>query len=431
MENKKIKVVWICHLSNEEIRKSLHFRKEYTSFLKKTILSDYAKWNTNAINEFKKFKDVELHIISPHALLPSKIQEFVKNEVHYHMFRSEDDSFFFKLMRKFLKGKYRTPDYAENIKKIVSIVDVIKPDLIHVIGAENPLYSSAALSMPNDIPLIVALQTLMISPDFFANYHISKDIYDYRSGIERKVLQRADYISCRGQKFVDVLRNEFGTDVKILDMPLVVGEKVNTSECKKEYDFVYFAKDIEKAADWAIEAFALAQKKKNGITMNIIGCYMQKTKFALDKRLEELGIADKVTFSGSLPTHEDVIRQVRKSKFAVLPLKVDMVSGTIREAMANGLPVVTTITPATPKLNETRESLLISEKGNHKAMAENMSALLNCEELAEKLRTNAYITIKEKYDNETIAKSWRDAYFAILENKKRGVSIPDNILMKN
>lgn len=425
---KKIKVAWICHLSNEEIRKSLNFRKEYTSFLKKTILSDYAKWNTNAINEFKKFDDIELHIISPHTLLLSRIQEFVKEGIHYHMFRSEDDCLLFKLKRKFLKGRYRTPDYAENIRNIVSIIDTIKPDLVHVIGAENPIYSSAALSISKDTPLIVALQTLMIDPEFFANYHISKDIYDYRSGIERNILQRADYISCRGQKFVNVLRNEFGTNVKILDMPLVVGEKINALESEKEYDFVYFAKDIEKAADWAIEAFALAHKKQAGITMNIIGCYMQKTKFALDKRLNELGITDKITFSGSLPTHDDVIKQVRKARFALLPLKIDLVSGTIREAMANGLPVVTTITPATPKLNEARESLLLSEKEDHKAMAENMLRLLNSTELAARLKSNAFETIKERYDNETIARLWREAYYAILENRKNGTPIPDKLM---
>lgn len=417
MENKKIKVVWVCHLSNEEIRKRLHFRK---MTLLKTGMVDFAQWNTNAINEFKKFEDVELHIISPHAGINSKVQEFVKDGIHYHFFRSEDDSFIYRLKRKFLKGKYLTPEYKGNTKTILSITNNIKPDLIHLIGAENPYYSIAALSMPKAIPLIVTLQTLMIAPDFYKNYPITKQMYDYRSGIEREVLLRADYVTCRAQRFKDVLKEQFNPPLKILNMALIVGEKVNTTNCKKEYDFVYFAKDIEKAADWAIEAFALAHKKNPEITLNIVGGYAAQTKQKLDRRLAELDILGNVSFTGSLPSHDDVINQVRKARFAILPLKIDLISGTIREAMANGLPVVTTITPGTPKLNENRKSVLLSEKEDFNNMASNMLDLHDNEDLYKTLQANGYATVRERYDNGIEANLWREAYYAVLENYKTG-----------
>ncbi|MBQ8222612.1 MAG: glycosyltransferase family 4 protein [Bacteroidales bacterium] len=424
MEAKKIKVVWICHLSNEEIRGNLHLRNGAS----KRAIKDYSQWNTNGINEFKKFNDIELHVISPHTGLSIKLEEFIKDGIHYHIFKSEDDYFMFRLKRKFLKGRYETPEYKVNCNGILSIVKSIKPDIIHVIGAENPEYSKSALSMPKDIPLIVALQTLMIDPEFFMNYPISKKMYDYRSGIERKILQRSDYISCRVQRFTNILKEVYGPDIKILDMPLILGEKIDMAVCEKEYDFVYFAKEIEKAVDWAIESFALAHERYPGITLNIVGGYAVKTKRTLDKRLEELGISDKVSFSGSLPTHDNVIEQVRKSRFALLPLKIDLISGTIREAMANGLPVVTTVTSATPKLNESRESILLSEKGNHEAMAENMLSLLSSNEFAESIRSNAFKTTKEIRDNEASAHLWRDVYYAVLENKNNGTPIPNRML---
>lgn len=425
MENKKIKVVWVCHLSNEEIRKRLNFRK---MTLLKTGMVDFAQWNTNAINEFKKFEDVELHVISPHAGINSNIQEFSKDGIYYHFFRSEDDCFIYRLKRKFLKGKYLTPEYKGNTKTILSIINDIKPSLIHLIGAENPYYSIAALSMPKDIPLIVTLQTLMNDPDFYKNYPTTKQMYDYRSGVEREVLLRADYVSCRAQKFKDVLKKQFNPPVKILNMALIVGEKINTTNCKKEYDFVYFAKDIEKAAYWAIEAFAIANKKHPETTMRIVGGYAPKFKKQLDDRIAGLDIADKVTFSGSLPNHDDVINEVRKARVAVLPLKIDLISGTIREAMANGLPVVTTITPATPKLNENRESVLLSEKEDFNNMASNMLDLLDNEELYNTLQANGYATVKERYDNGVEAGLWREAYYAVLENYKTGEPLPDKLV---
>lgn len=424
MENKKIKIAWICHFSNAEVRNELSLN----SYAKQRATKDYSQWNTNAINEFKKFEDVELHVISPHAGINSKVQEFVKDGIYYHFFRSEDDCFIYRLKRKFLKGKYLTPEYKGNTRTILSIINDIKPDLIHLIGAENPYYSASALLAPKDIPLIVTLQTLMIDPDFFKSYPITKQMYDYRSGIEREVLLRADYVTCRAQRFKDVLKEQFNPPLKILNMALIVGEKVNRTECEKEYDFVYFAKEIEKAADWAIEAFALAYKKHPGITLNIVGGYAAQTKVELDKRLEELGISENVTFTGSLPSHDDVINQVRKSRFAILPLKIDMITGTIREAMANGLPVVTTITPATPKLNENRKSVLLSEKEDFNNMASNMLDLLDNEDMYNTLQANGYATVRERYDNGVEANLWREAYYAVLENKKNGTPIPDRML---
>lgn len=424
MQKDKIKVVWICHFSNDDVREKLSFR----SFLSNRDVKDYAQWNTNAINEFKKFNDIELHVISPHPNLLSELQEFSKDGIYYHFFRSEDDRFFFRLKRKFLKGRYLTPEYDYNTKIIVSIINTVKPDLIHLIGAENPYYSKSALSMPNDIPLIVALQTLMIDPNFYDNYPISQKVYDYRSDIERRVIQRADYISSVAEKYIKILKKEFEPAPCILGVPLILGEKVNKNDCKKEYDFVYFAKDIEKAIDWAIEAFAIAHDKASSITLNVIGKYSASTKKSIDRRLDELNITDSVTFSGSLPTHDDVINQMRKAKFALLPLKIDLISGTIREAMANGLPVVSTVTPATPILNETRKSILLSEKGDFEDMANNMLRLLEDEDFARCLQSNAYKTTEEKYNNETSAKIWHKAYYAVLDNKNNGTPIPIELL---
>ena len=93
----KIKVVWICHFSNAQIRERLKFRKWSLSSVmrrlcNKKVLYDFAVWNTNAIREFEKFEDVELHIISPHTGI-SGVQHFKKNGVFYCFFRHENDNF--------------------------------------------------------------------------------------------------------------------------------------------------------------------------------------------------------------------------------------------------------------------------------------------------------------------------------------------------
>lgn len=423
MEDNIIKVVWVCRLSNKELREKLSFKKNMFSSYRKKTMVDRAQWNTNAIKEFQKFKDVELHIISPHLGISSQLQEFSHEGIHYHIFRPEEDYFSFKLKRKLFKGKYETPDYDKNSNIIITLIDLIKPDLIHYIGAENPEFSSAALKVNKKYPQILSLQTLMCDPNFKTNYPISNKIYNYRKTIEVEIIKKVDFVCCANKHFKEIIQNKISDKIRFLNLPLAVGETINTKESEKQYDFVYFAININKAADWAIEAFAKAHKKKGGITLNIVGGYELEFKKQLDIRLEELNISEQVTFSGSLPTHNDVIKQIRKSRFAILPLKIDLISGTIREAMANGLPVVTTITPGTPKLNEKRKSVLLSEKGDFDCMAKNMMALLESKDLETKLRNNGYETIKERYDNAYIIKCWHNTYFEIMSHIHRGSPI--------
>ena len=427
----KLKVVWICHFSNNLVRKHLDESVSLLELIVRKIIKrplkacDFAQWNTNAIREFEKFTDdVELHVISPGYVMKNYESVFVENGIHYYFFKDES-SFFDKVVNKFYG---RTPSYKKNRAYIKNKIAELNPDFVHVIGAENPNYSLAALDIPQKIPTLVQLQTLMIDPDFKKNYPISEKMYEYRAGIERKILERSNYIGTVAKKFIDYINLNVKIQHPILSTTLALTEPIDFNFEEKSFDFVYFALNIGKAADFAIEAFAIAYKEKPSITLDIVGEYSAALKAQLDSRITELGIEKNVFFEGKQTTHDDVIRQIKKSRFALIPLKIDLISGTVRESMANGLPVVTTITPATPELNAKRESVLLSPIGDHKAMAENMLKLLNDEAYAKKIQENAGITASESVDNECVVRKWIDAYHACIENFKNGIPIPDYLL---
>lgn len=416
----KIRIAWICHLSNAQIRSQLKYEKWTLWAIVRRIvglenISDFAIWNTNAISEFEKFEDVELHIISPHLYIYG-IQEFELNSIHYHFFKSEDDNLITRFKYK-LKRRPKT-SYKNNAAIISTIIDKINPQIIHMIGAENPYYGESAFLLPNHIPFIVTPQTLMSDPKFFVNYPISRDLYTYRAGVETKILSRADYVGTKVPYFKEKISEIISHKVKFLDVALALGESIYLDNFKKEYDFVYFSADISKAADYAIEAFAITKKSYPNITLHIVGGYSESYRQTIENRIAELRLGDQVDFTGKLPTHDDVISEIRKAKFAVLPLKVDLISGTIRESMANGLPVLTTITPATPRLNEKRYSVMLSEIGDFTAMAENMCKLLSDEEFAQELRINAAKTVEERYSNAANMREWRENYYAILNYER-------------
>lgn len=419
---KKLTVVWVTHFSDEELRNHLEFASLYYRYilsrlLKKPLLlnHDFAPWVRNGIKEFERYDDINLTVVFPHFGVKKKIQKFSSKGVQYICFRSEDDNLMSYALNNINKQYH--PNYKKNRRIISELIKDIHPDIVHYIGAENPYYSLSALDVPADIPCMVSLQTLMTTPCYEKNYPINKELYDFRSKVEVDVINRCDYIACGVENILEGVRHRIKPLAKVLKLTLAVGVTIDTSFDKKEFDFVYFAPYISKAADIAIEAFAIACKKHPGLSLNISGDYTNDFKRSLDLRIMELGIEKNVVYSGSKASQKEVIEQIKKSRFALLPLKVDVISSTIREAMACGLPVVSTITDGTPKLNGKRQSILLSPIQDYEAMAMNMLKLVEDVDFASTIRDNAIQTVRENYSNEIFMEQWRKAYHSIADSK--------------
>ena len=433
--NEKIKVVWLCHFSNVFVHERLDLRyNRLIGFMKRLVhkplstdVPEFAKWITNGINEFEKIEDVELHVVSPYPYLKTGVQEFKANGINYHFFRNEDDNFFVFLYKQLFHPSYY--DYKRNRRVISRIISDITPDIIHLFGAEIPSIALGMLSISNDIITIAQLQTLMSEPAFKDNYPISDKEYKYRSGVERLIIKKASFLGTLELKYRQFILSSINPNAVFLNTGLALNEPIFTEDCEKKYDFVYFSADISKAADLAIEAFALAHRHNQQITLDIIGGYDDGYKQYLDGLINKREIAGAVKFEGKLPTHKEVLAHIRESKYALLPLKIDLISSTIREAMSNGLPVITTDTGemGTQRLNIKRKSVLISPVGDHQALAKNMLLLLEDKELSSTIRKNAFETRLEARSNEMTAKKYVDAYKICIDNIKRNCALPDRV----
>lgn len=434
----KIKVVWLCHFSNTLVHEKLDLGFSLlTRIIRKMArkplslnVPEFGVWNTNGIVEFEKIEEVELHIVSPYPYLKSAVQEFSVNGVHYHFFRNEEEKLTNLLYRHICKPKFL--NYKDNCKAISRIIKSIQPDIVHLIGAENPYYSLGLLSVPQHIITITQLQTLLNDPIFVDTYHTAARNYSYRSRVEKTILENSDYIGTGALKYKDIILKSIKPNATILNIDLFLKEPIFTEQIVKQFDFVYFAANINKAADWAVESFGIAYQHNPKITLDIIGGYDNEYKQKIDKIIQQYGIEKAVTFEGSLPSHNDVISQIRKARFALLPLRVDITSGTIREAMSCGLPVITTDTgeQGTQILNQKRQNVLISPKGDTQAMADSMICLLNDDNLAKTLQNNAYITRKEADSNESMAKKYVETYRACINHIRKGSSLPDYVIFQ-
>lgn len=421
---KKIKVVWLCQVVNAKIKQRLNYGYPWIEQLLNRILGrktkvsveDYARWNTNAINEMHNNPTVELHVVSQFPYLRFKQQTYVENGITFHFFQAEDFTFFSRL--KYMRNHDYTPSYKKNTRLIHKIIKDIDPDIIHLMGAENPNYGKSIISLKTSAKIIVQLQTLMIMPNFKEGYKISDNEYYNRTAIEKAIIKRADYVGTAAVAYIGYLKSLFEYKDKVfLNTSLALTEPVKRVNYKKEYDVVYFAANINKAADIAIEAFAKVQNKLSNASMVVIGGYDDDFKRQLDEFIQ-CHCINNISFTGKLSKYEDVIETVCKAKVALLPLKVDLISGTIRESMANGIPVVTTVTPNTPKLNLNRESILLSEVGDIDSLASNVIQLLSNPDIYNRLRINAFETASERNSNKKVVESWISVYKSCVKNNK-------------
>lgn len=452
-EKKKIKVVWICHLMNSQIRS--HCSGNYLKGLRKVLVErlkkknntptrrtifdrfynmirpfempDMAIWNTNAAFYISEYKDLEVHIVAPLTTISDNGLEYQENGIYYHFFHSQDDYPLCRLLSLVkIKLFNRNSKYLLNNRRIKRIVNSIKPDVVHLIGAECPDFAQSILKLRDKYPIIVQLQALLR----FSFKETGNPYYYRLAKSEEKVLRRADYIGTSLKSFKDTIISDLNIKGVFINTSLALTEEVNEESQNKLFDFVYFANNLNKAFDLAIESFAIAHERYPHLTLDILGGSSTEEMMSYLARVKELGLESNVFFEGKLPTHDDVIQQIRLARYALLPLKTDYISGTIREAMSNGLPVVTTITEGTPSLNRVEPCVLLSQIGDHQALADNMIKLIEEPELSKLLVENSYKKSKNRISNKERIEKWHDSYTYILNHFFYNEPIPEEYLLK-
>lgn len=429
---KKIKIAFICHFSNTNIRAKLPLSSLWVKNLFKKLIGknvsnyeDFAPWITTIISEFEKFEDVELHVISPHVGLKYKLNEFSSNNIHYHFFKPVMP--FIQIKWRSVFKNYSAPQYRCNREMVSQIVNQINPEVVNLFGSENPYYSITALDIKK-IPVNVLLQSVLYTP-FKEKYNFV--VEENRLEIERKIFQSCFYFGTACRMYSDCVLN-VNPEANIFEFwfPTQLPPKVSSN--RTLYDFVFFAKSVSniKGIEDTIKALALVKKKKEDVKLNVIGSCDADYKEFLSNLIVDLGLKDNVTFHDYFPEHKNMFEQVKRSKIAVLPNKLDVLSSTIREAMFLEMPIVTTVTTGTPYLNADKQTVLLSEIGNIENLAHNMYKLLNDTALSCNLVKNAKTLAEKVFDNNAIAKKLVKDNIAILENYKEKKTIPKELLFK-
>ena len=118
----------------------------------------------------------------------------------------------------------------------------------------------------------------------------------------------------------------------------------------------------------------------------------------------DIGVGDRITLTGRV-SRSDVGSWLDRADIFLNTTTVDNTPGSVMEAMASGLCVVSTDVGGIPYLVEHRVDGLLSPSGDAEAMAENVRAILRDESLSAHLSTRAREKVEE-FDWDRILPRW-------------------------
>ena len=426
----KLKVCIICHFSNSKVREHLPLgnRKVYSFFRKVLDLptkgvsyGDIAGWDTYMIELLRKRNDIELYVISAHSGLRRRKCSFVLEGVHYYFVRCDEATA--------LKHIISSPSLWHKMNPmrpiVHRIIKSVRPDLIALIGAENPYIAGTVLGIKG-IPLIVKCQTIYNNPDRrkFGEFD------DKNAYVERLIFKDLRYVSVATSMHCRLFR-EINTTAFNLCWNL--GNLLpEVKQVEKEYDFVNFAMAMipKKGYPDAIRALAIVREHYPNVRLNLVGGGSKEDKEALQSLAKKLHLEGNVVFTPFFEKQEDLFQHIQKACFAVLPCKMDFISSTIRQAMHYGLPVVCYKTEGTSKINVEKDCVLIAENSDVEDLAKQMIKLMEDESLAMELRNNAKAYATRWNDDEGNSNQMSRNFHAVVENYYHSIPIPEELLCK-
>lgn len=431
----KIKVVLLCHFSNKEVRRKLPLDSQRWQNVFNKIMgrrqfhySDFAGWNTSTIRGFENIDEVQLHVVSPHYGLKKWTCEYEQNNVHYHFFRPEPLFPRNIIDKMFNKKEYI--NYPRTRKIVKGFINKIKPDIVNLVGAENPYYSICGLDVEN-VPLFITCQTVYSNPN---RQKLSGKVSKHRWNLEQALFKKASAICCTNTMYRDLIKG-YIPDAIVFPLTWPGGRPFPTLEAsEKKYDFAFFSMSVskKKGIDSAIEALAIVKSQKPNVTLLVVGHADEAISEELQNKIKEYGLEENVIFHDFFPSKIDMFNYVHQARFALLPVKMDFLSGTILQAMEMEMPVVTHITSGTPTLNAKRPTALLSEIGDVHTMAKQMVELMDDEQLAQQLADNGKLFMQERRNKALNGvQQILEQYKAIIDHYRYKKVIPAELLVFN
>ena len=252
-------------------------------------------------------------------------------------------------------------------------------------------------------------------------------IVNYRGGEAAKFVARSKRMLCATLRRAKLLIVPSGFLQKVFDdsgissdvVPNILDlERFRPTDSSANVAAPHFVvtRNLEAIYDipTALRAFALVYAMVPNSRMTVAGSGPEAE--ALKKLCAELEVADAVNFCGTLD-RDQIAELLRSSAVMMNPSRVDNMPNSVLEAMASGVPVVSTCVGGVPFIVRDGITGLLVAAGDDQMMADAVVSILRDQNLSSRLRDAALFDVQQ-YGWPRVKQRWIDVYASALSGAR-------------
>ncbi|MFN4762590.1 glycosyltransferase [Gillisia sp. Q332] len=303
------------------------------------------------------------------------------------------------------------------VKKIVKLVNEIKPDIIQCNGSDTLKYTVAASLFFRNIPLVY--RNISIISEWISS-RPKKIIY-------KRMFQRIAHVTSVGdQAMADFIKTynypinrteviRRGIPIKGLDREKLYKElRIDMGFDQKSKIALHIGNfSPEKNHEFLLDIFEELEKEASDIKLVCVGngILLEKMK----QIVEEKRLYERVFFLGF---RKDIPELLAASDCLVLCSKVEGVPGVILEAGTQKIPSISTNVGGVSEVLINGQTGFLIDDFNKKEFKEKLIELMNNSELRKLLGENAFSMISKGFDPEINAKKFEQLYQKLITPTK-------------
>jgi glycosyltransferase involved in cell wall biosynthesis len=232
-------------------------------------------------------------------------------------------------------------------------------------------------------------------------------------GIKLAILRSSDVLVAMSRQTLDELRETHFPSGRVLNTPNGiwldrVQPMTSSSTCNTQPCRVVFVGRLseEKGLDCLLASWSkVAHAKKAWANLELWGSGPMEP--VLRRQCDELGLTDSVSFCGHI---ENVRSRLPDMNVFVLPSHAEGNSNAVLEAMAAGLPIVSTCVGGTPMLVGREGANFLCQPGDVDSLAANLLTLIQDPDLRVKVGSAMRRRVERHFDISQVAQTYAAAY---------------------